>query len=147
MKRLISFFRKNDGFALPTVLIAFVFLGILALSITLIATNNTRQVIRQEDNLKAHYLARSGIEIGYGALMMLEGTEILFETFLDGGRNETETLEDTVSLQGGDVTVSISRNGDYITIHAVGELDNDGGSSQIYLDIDIDDPTLISWRG
>lgn len=149
MFRVIT--KDNRGFALPVVLIALIVLGIILVSLAALAANNTRQTITQESNLKAHYLARSGIEIAYGALMTTEeGTvDRLFDTFED---NENYTLNDTIEIDDqhgnlvGSVEIDIYRNGDWVTIHALGDLTDGQGHSELFLDIDIDEPELIIWR-
>lgn len=143
MMRVLKYFllKDNKGYALPIAVIALAFLGILLLSIATIAANNTRQAVAQEDNLKAHYLARSGIEIAYGALMTDEG-DLFYD--LDDGQS---LASETIALQGGEVTVNVERDGDWVTISAVGELENGEGRSEIHLDIDVNNPETTRWRG
>ena len=61
--------RKRKGFALMTVLFVVIILSIFFISIITITQSNTKQVRLQEDNLRAYYLARSGVDIAYAALM------------------------------------------------------------------------------
>ena len=56
--------RDEQGFALITVLMVVVVLMILGTSILYTQTLEMRQTLRQEQQVQAHYLARSGLEVG-----------------------------------------------------------------------------------
>jgi len=151
MKCYIENIKNEKGFVLPIVLIMLVVLGIILISLAALAASNARQTVAQEHNLKAHYLARSGIEIAYGALMTTEegAKDRLFDTFED---NESYTLNETIEINDqsdnlvGSVEINIYRSDDWVTIHALGNLSDGQGQSELFLDIDIDEPEHIIWR-
>ena len=60
---------NRNGYTLLLVLLVMTVLSILSLSIFNLFQANTRQIVIQENNLRAHYLARSGIDIAYAAMM------------------------------------------------------------------------------
>ena len=62
--------RDQQGFAMVTVLMVVVVLLILGTSIIQTQTLEMSQSLRQEQNVQAHYLARTGLEVG---LKFLEG--------------------------------------------------------------------------
>jgi type II secretory pathway component PulK len=57
--------RDQQGFALVTVLMVVAVLMILGTSILYVQALETRQTLRQEQQVQAHYLARSGLEVGH----------------------------------------------------------------------------------
>ncbi|WP_350344539.1 type II secretion system protein [Proteinivorax tanatarense] len=60
---------NNKGFSLPMVLMVIMVLSILLASVFSLTQSNTKQIVAQENNLRAYYLARSGIDIAYAAMM------------------------------------------------------------------------------
>lgn len=62
--------RDQQGFAMVTVLMVVVVLLILGTSIVQMQTLEMSQSLKQEQNVQAHYLARTGLEVG---LKFLEG--------------------------------------------------------------------------
>ena len=56
--------RDQQGFALVTVLMVVAVLMILGTSILYVQALEMRQTLRQEQQIQAHYLARSGLEVG-----------------------------------------------------------------------------------
>lgn len=63
---------NENGFSLPLVLMIFVVFTILFTSAIFVTQTNTMQIDLQEDNLRAYYVARSGIDIAYAALMQAD---------------------------------------------------------------------------
>lgn len=57
--------KKNKGGVLVFVVIIFVIATMIGASISVLTRANTMQVKVQKDNIDAHYLARSGVEIMY----------------------------------------------------------------------------------
>ena len=56
--------RDQQGFALVTVIMVVAVLMILGTSIMYVQALEMRQTLRQEQQIQAHYLARSGLEVG-----------------------------------------------------------------------------------
>ena len=79
MKSINKNLRFRNGSILTYVLIIFLVLFILLTSILYVNSANIKQVIAQEDYLKAYYLAYAGVELGYAALMADD--EALYEVF------------------------------------------------------------------
>lgn len=154
MKLLKEKISDDKGFALPVVIITLAVLGILIVSLAFMSASNTRQVITQEKNLKALYLARSGLEIAYAALMEEYEGETLFSTFVSpGGRNndryrDNNPLTDEIDMQDGTTEISIylDDSQEWLTIKATGQLDEGVGGAVMYLDIGVSDPTNLIWR-
>lgn len=82
-----KFFRNESGGVLPLVMMIFMVLFILGLSLLQIGMSDTVQSTWQSNRVQAHYLARSGIEIG---------DEMLKQQLLT--MPQTSTLGNLVSL-------------------------------------------------
>lgn len=142
-----NYIKNRKGFALPIVLIVMVILGILFISITRIAQTNTIQVTIQEDNLRAYYLARSGIDIAYAALMEEKDGELKINKFLQGTDNvltHSLTLPNDTSPVG-DVDIEVSKVDNEVRIHALAETLKGKGTSRLSLYIDKDNFTRTRW--
>ncbi len=149
---IMNYINKNlkriKGFALPVVLMVMVVLSILFISIITIAQANTKQVAIQEDNLRAYYLARSGIDIAYAALMEEKDGELKINKFLKDSK-ETLTHENLPLPNNTDpvgyVDIEVSKIGDEVKIHAVARMAKGSGTSSLSFYIDKNNFTKNRW--
>lgn len=72
----INILKQNKGAALIWALIAFVVLSILVGSIAFISRQNIFETAKQEERLQTYYIALTGIDLTYAALMNINGTNI-----------------------------------------------------------------------
>lgn len=138
-------FSNKKGFALPMVLLVVVVLSILFSSLIIMTQANTKHVTLQEDNLRAYYLARSGIDIAYTALM--EDNEKKFKDFLN---DNDELLHDNLALPDdietvGHVDVVVTKPDGEVKIHAKARTESGNGTSKLSLYIDITNINRIRW--
>ncbi|MBP1927335.1 type II secretory pathway component PulK [Sedimentibacter acidaminivorans] len=85
----IKFFKKEQGSALVMVIIAFMVITIITTSVFVLAGNNTRQVVSQNDGMESYYIARSGAEATYQALLT---SSSLLTQFQSGSTVQTDTI-------------------------------------------------------
>lgn len=117
MKRGSLKVHNNErGAALIFVILALVIVSILAMAIASLVRSNLSQTVSQEDNLKAYYLAMSGQELAYAALLQVDTSvgvdpnknTLVKSYFITGDPAETITpLSDTLTLEGGSVDVTV----------------------------------------
>jgi len=81
---------KNTGSALIMVIIAFMVITILVASLFIMAGSNTRQVASQDQGIQSYYIARSGAETTYQALITSSTLLLQYET---GDTNKTDSIE------------------------------------------------------
>lgn len=148
MKWKNCYFRENKGFALPMVLFVMVVLVILFISISFVTNTNTLQVTTQEDNLRAYYLARSGIDIAYAALMeekdgMQKIMKFIQDTTIKELTDELYLPNDSNPI--GIVNIKVSKKDNEIRIQAIAKTSKGKGSSRLSLYIDKDDFTRTRW--
>lgn len=117
--------QNRRGVALSFVIMILAVVTIMVSIVALIAGANIRQASTQEKGLQAYYIARSGAELAYDALMTT--TPSLIDTFKS---NSSYTLtEDNVDFEKGtaDVKVTSSGSGETqkILITSVGTLNGE----------------------
>ncbi|MCK9442992.1 MAG: hypothetical protein M0Q14_00445 [Tissierellaceae bacterium] len=61
--------KKREGFIMIFIFIIFTISLIIGIAIQFVALSNLKQIKNQENNIKAYYLAYSGAEIAYAALL------------------------------------------------------------------------------
>lgn len=120
---------EEKGAAMAWILVLFVVLAIITTSIIVISRQDILETKNQKERLEAYYLALSGIEIGYAALMNSDSSpgpqyidrfnaskaDVSYShTIVDSG-NTIGTVDITI----GNVTVDGKR---WIQIAAVGKL-------------------------
>lgn len=97
----IKFFKREQGSALMMVIIAFMVISILATSVFVLAGSNTKQVVSQNDGLESYYIARSGAEATYQAL--LTSSPSLLTQFQD----ENTVVTDTITFDEGTADITV----------------------------------------
>lgn len=156
---------NKDGAALIVVIIVLVVVVILTMSISMLFGANLKQIQAQEHNTQSHYLALSGIEMAYNALMTedIDGTK-LYEKF----KWDTDTypdinddlaaknssgdfpLEDTIIIEGNNVVISITPiNTDgkrEIRIHSFATLSGTGNTGSLFLTFDTENILARRWE-
>lgn len=142
MHNIKKILKSNNGAALVVVLITFLVMSILTLSIIYLNATNTRQVINQKEYYQAYYLAYSGVEIAYSALLM-DGGGLLTE-FKNNPKTEGPQ---NISFGEGKIDVTIkSDSTEKITITSTGTLDESGKSVTLTMFFPADYPTLQKWE-
>jgi type II secretory pathway component PulK len=131
MKNLISDSRGNAlAFVMFTLLLVF-FMVSIVISIT---QTNIRQASAQERGMQAYYVARSGAELAYEALLMT--TPSLLSSFQDD--NSLVLVENDIDFEDGTadvrVTSSGSGAGQKIRIESVGTLKENNISRTVILE-------------
>ena len=141
---LIKIKKQNSrGFTLPLVLLVMIVLSILSLVVFNLLQANTRQITIQENNLRAHYVARSGIDIAYAALMTDGGSgqrkihNLITSNATITHNNLNIPQDDPI----GDVDIEVSFNNvtREVRINAKSSLKNGVGSSELNLYIYYDE--------
>ncbi len=134
--------KSNNGAALVVVLITLLVLSILTLSVIHTNMTNTKQVVSQKEHLQAYYLAYSGLEIGYSALLLNNG-ELLdeFKSRANHTRNDKVHYVDSNSDEI-DITIKSSSDKQKITITSIGKHKASGKSVTLTMTFLADYPSL-----
>lgn len=100
------------GAALIFVLLALVIVSILAVAIASLVRSNLSQTVSEEDTLKAYYLAMSGQDLTYAALLQEDahGQTMVDTAFSEAAHSnvaDTPVLNDTLAIGDGSVNVTV----------------------------------------
>lgn len=114
--------RNNKGAAMAYVMMSLVVIFIVIAIVSSIAQANIKQASAQEKGLEAYYIARSGAELAYEAIMTTSPS--LIEAF-KADKNKVET-ENGIDFEKGtaDIKVTTTGTGDNqkIIIESIGTL-------------------------
>ena len=97
----IRFFKKEQGSALMMVIVAFMVITIITTSVFVLASNNTKQIVSQNDGMESYYIARSGAEATYQAL--LTSSPSLLTQFQSG----STVITDTITFDEGTAEITV----------------------------------------
>ena len=138
--------KNRKGVSLIWVIIALVFVSIMTISISTIAQSNILQAKRQDNIIQAYYIARSGAEITYEALITSSPSLLLPFTHPSNSTNTHKITDSIVIGEGTADIVVTSYNIDTvkrIRIESIGELNN--VTKTIILEFDATSKANIRW--
>ena len=140
MKNLIN---NKRGNALAYVMMVMIVVFILVGAVVSLAQANIRQAGAQEKGMQAYYLARSGAELAFEA-MLNPNCNVLTQI-----KNKTLTEKtETVALDNGKaavkVTLNETTNPTKIHIESVGTLNESGISKKVTLEFNTDYTTTMA---
>lgn len=148
MKSIFNFLKEklnNEGATLVIVIMVFTVLTILFASTIMVTQTNTNQIDSQEDHLRAYYVARSGIDIAYAALM--QNNKEHFNLLLS---EEEEISHNGLNVPQvnpiGTVDIKVSIVGDEVKIHADAQIIDDDENFQLSLFLDKDNIEKRRWE-
>ncbi|MFA9399050.1 MAG: hypothetical protein ACERKV_12415 [Clostridiaceae bacterium] len=142
---------KKNGAALVLVLVTFLVICIFTAIISSIIETNLMQAKSQENSMKAYYLALSGSDLCFAALLQ-KGPSGDNDTLLYKRFNPTNVapspLTDTLTLDGGtvDITVTSMPNDAYgerwVEIKSIAKLDHSTTKKTVILQFQFSNPSI-----
>lgn len=142
-KKEVVNMKKRKGASLFWVIIALVFTTIMTISISTVTRSNIRQAKIQDDGLQVYYIARSGAELAYEAL--LTSSPSLINKFKNGAISKLDEKNISVGKGKADIKVT-SYTVDAvkkIKIESTGKLNNT--TKTIYLEFEADNYGSMKW--
>lgn len=149
MNKIRSYIKDESGSAIIWVLIVFVVIVILTSSAIILARQDVIEAMIYEKRLQTYYIAKSGVEIGYAAVLTDNGGDDYIEEFID---DPDKTVTDTFDIKDGIETVgeaevdikSIMLDGKrWIQITSVGKLEGESILMTSVMRIDVDNTDFI----
>ena len=143
---------NKKGMSLVFVVLVLLVLSILSMAIFTLFTSNMRQAQKQENVIRAHYLAISGVEVTFAALMQGDTNERLVNTYFNEPINiSVDPIEDSIEMDAGlvDVTVStyVEEGNRWVLITSVGTLDTtDSVSQTVEMRFRVEYPEIQIWN-
>lgn len=142
-----NLFFNHRGSALTYVMFVLLLVFFMVSIVFSIAQTNTRQASAQEQGMQAYYAARSGVELAFEALWIMDAEEASGgETLLRALKDGEEPLPETIDFgddRTAEVAISYERSGrdEKVSIRSVGNYKN--ASRRVTLDVyfEVDDDT------
>lgn len=141
--------KNRKGVSLVYVMLVLIVMSILSVAIFTLYVSNLNQVKIQEDSVKAHFVAMSGVEIAFGALVQ-DNQSLLNYHFNKPIGTTVSSISDTVVVTGGEADISISSYVDdgfrYVRITSLGRIDNSSLTKQLSMHFRIEYPEIQVWE-
>ena len=147
-----NFLNNKKGISLVFVVLVLVVLSILSMAIFTLFASNIRQAQRQESSIRAHYLAVSGVDVAFAALLQGNTSERLVNTYFNEPINiVVNPISDSFELDSGTVDVTIStyveEGNRWVLITSVGTLDTTDAISQtVEMRFRVEYPEIQIWN-
>ena len=149
---VFSRLNNKKGISLVFVVMVMLVLSVLSVAVFTLFTSNMRQAQRQEDMIRAHYVAISGVDVAFAAVMQGTASTRLLNTYFNKPiSNTVNPLTDTVTLDGGTATITISsyiESGNrWVLITSVGTLtDGSAASKTVQMRFRVEYPEIQQWN-
>lgn len=143
---------NKKGISLVFVVLVLLVLSILSMAIFTLFASNMRQAQRQEDAIRAHYLAISGVEVTFAALMQGTTSQRLVNTYFNEPINiSVDPLSDSIEMDAGTVDIIVStyveEGNRWVLITSVGTLDTSDNMSQtVEMRFRVEYPEIQIWN-
>jgi len=140
---------SKSGSALVYVLVVILALSVLATTILSILASNTQQAKYQQDSMEAYYLAYSGVQMAYSALLANSNAKLNELT-----RTTNPVLEQRqtdIDYENGTITVTAKKStdtgyGGWIIITAVATLKDSDAQYTRSMYFDPSNPIDVVWK-
>lgn len=145
--------RSQKGAALIFVILALVIVSIFGAAVASMVRINLSQAVNQDADAQAYYLAQSGIDLCYAALLQEgvggEHDTLLYTQFSQAAKpslGDTPTLNDTLALDGGSVAIEVSaltKGGErWVKIRSTASLTDSAVTKTVTLQFQADNPLV-----
>ena len=139
-RKILKLNNRRTGSAMVFVLILFLITLFVFTGVNFIFSSNLKMSVAQEENLRAHYLTLSGIDITKSTLLSTlyvdaDGVErTMFEKIR---KDNIASLEDSITIDGEvvDIDVTYDETEDIITINSTANLKS-GNTKNLALELE-----------
>ena len=142
--------RSKRGVSLVYVMLVLIVMSILSVAIFTLFASNLRQAKFQEESIRAHFVAISGVEVAFAALT--QDNQSLLKTYFDKPiSTPVSPLSDIVEVEGGEANIIVSsfinteQAARYIRITSTGHLEGTTTTKQVSMYFRIEYPEIQSW--
>lgn len=140
---------SKKGIGLVYVMLVLIVMSILSVAIFTLFVSNLDQVNTQEDSIRAHFVAMSGVEIAFGALIQ-DNQSLLTYHFDKHVGTTVSPISDSIEVEGGQADITISsyvQDGlRYVRITSIGRLDDSTHSKTLSMHFRIEYPEIQIWE-
>ena len=150
MKQIRDILNKK-GVSLIFVILVLLVMSILSVAVFTLFSSNLVTAKHQQDSVKAHFLAISGVEMSFAAVIdTADGDSLLVSYFKANDVTSTmNPLTHTLELEEGNVDIEVSSYIDegerYILIKAIGYPDASTTSTELTMHFNALHPEIQRW--
>lgn len=140
---------NKKGMALLLVLLIMVVLSILSVAVLTMFTTNMNNEKMQEDSIRAHYIAMSGIDVTFSAL--LQDDQSLLDDYFNKALNVTITsLSDTIEFDDGEAHIVVSSHVEnderWVMITSTATLEGSNIDNTVTMKFRVEYPEIQQWN-
>lgn len=140
---------NNKGVTLLFVMTVLLIMSTLAVAIFALFTSNMTEEKMQTDAIRAHYVAQSGVDVAFGAL--LQSNKSLLTSYFDKAITVTVSpLTTSVTLDNGSASIVVSSYVDgserYVLITSTGSISNSTITQVVKMSFNIKYPQIQKWE-
>jgi type II secretory pathway pseudopilin PulG len=140
---------NKKGVSLIFVILVLVVMSILSIAIFTLFTSNIAQAKYQQDSVKAHYVAISGVDVSFAALLQ-ENKSLLLNYFNKAIDVTVTPISDTITLTNGHADIIISSYIDnserWVLITSTGVVNNSTATRTIKMNFRVQYPEVQIWE-
>lgn len=144
----ISTILNKKGVSLVFVILVLLVMSILAVAVFTLFTSNIAQAKYQDDSIRAHFVAISGVEVGFAALLA-DNQKLLNDYFKKPNATNVAPISDTITLDEGTATITISSFVEeelrYVMISSIGSITGSSVTKELKMKFRIEYPEIQTW--
>lgn len=144
----ISTISNKKGVSLVFVILVLLVMSILAVAVFTLFTSNIAQAKYQDDSIRAHFVAISGVEVGFAALLA-DDQKLLNDYFKKPNATNVIPISDTITLDEGTASITISSFVEedlrYVMIKSVGSISGSSVTQELKMKFRIEYPEIQTW--
>jgi type II secretory pathway component PulK len=139
----------NRGVTLVFVLAVLLIMSTLSVAIFALFSSNMTEEQMQTDAIRAHYVAQTGVDVAFGAL--LQDNRSLLTSYFDKAITVVVTpLTDTVTLDNGSASIVVSSYIDgterFVLITSTGSISNSSVTQVSKMSFNVKYPQIQKWE-
>ncbi|NTW96045.1 MAG: hypothetical protein HGB31_05435 [Erysipelotrichaceae bacterium] len=139
----------NRGVTLVFVLAVLLIMSTLSVAIFALFSSNMNEEQMQTDAIRAHYVAQTGVDVAFGAL--LQNNRSLLTSYFDKATTVVITpLSDTVTLDNGSASIVVSSYVEgterFVLITSTGSISNSSVTQVSKMSFNVKYPQIQKWE-
>ena len=144
-KRRVLFNQRGVGLIYAVLVLLVV--SILSVAIFTLFASNMNQAQVQEDAMRSHFIAISGVEVAFGAL--LQDNQSLLGRYKVGLNQTVSDLSDVITFDGGVATIVVSSYVQdemrFVNIQSIGTATGSSVSREVNMWFRVEYPEIQTW--
>lgn len=139
---------NRSGVGLIYAVLVLLVVSILSVAVFTLFSSNMNQAQMQEDAMRSHFIAVSGVEVAFGAL--LQDNQSLLNNYFDKSiSTPVNPLSDTITFDAGVAQIVISSfiedDMRIVNIQSIGQATNSSVSREVNMWFRIEYPEIQNW--